>query len=100
VGRPEAGGLLIGFGHSCEPAFARLPRVLNARICCDGCGIPRLSLSADDGDQSGDKFCETQWMARTDDEKWLVVDSPRRQRTDMALPADALDDFGRQDRGW
>jgi hypothetical protein len=29
-------------------------------------------------------------MARTDDEKWLVVDGPRWRRTDPAIPADAL----------
>jgi hypothetical protein len=33
-------------------------------------------------------FCETQWMAPTDDEKWLVVDGR----------LDALDDSGRQER--
>jgi hypothetical protein len=59
-----------------------------------------VSLSADDDDQSAAKFWETQRMARTDDEKWLVVDGPRWRRTDLALPADALDDSGRQDQGW
>jgi hypothetical protein len=39
-------------------------------------------------------------MARTDDEKWLLVDVPRWRRTDLALPADALDDSGRQDQKW
>jgi len=29
-------------------------------------------------------------MARTDDEKWLVVDGPRWRRTDPAVPVDAL----------
>ncbi|MBM7512097.1 hypothetical protein JOD65_001641 [Nocardioides cavernae] len=29
-------------------------------------------------------------MARTDDEKWLVVDGRRWRRTDPALPGDAL----------
>jgi hypothetical protein len=57
-------------------------------------------FSADDDDQGADKFCETQRMARTDDEKWLVVDGLRWRRTDLAPPADALDDSGRQDQGW
>ena len=60
----------------------------------------RLSLSTDDDEQSADRFCETQGMARTDDEKWLVVEDPRWRRTDLALPVHALDDFGRQDREW
>jgi hypothetical protein len=60
----------------------------------------RLSLSADDDEQSADNFCETQRMARTDDETWLVVDGLRWRRTDLALPADALDDSGRQDQEW
>ena len=45
-----------------------------------------------------DKFCETQRMARTDDEKWLVVDGRRGRRTEPAYPADALDDSRRQDQ--
>lgn len=57
-----------------------------------------MRTTADDDDQSADKFCETQMMARTDDEKWLVVDGPRWRRTDPAIAADALDDSGRQDQ--
>jgi len=37
-------------------------------------------------------------MARTDDEKWLVVDGQRGRRTEPAIPADALDDSRRQDQ--
>ena len=29
-------------------------------------------------------------MARTDDEKWRVVDGPRWRRTEPAVPADAI----------
>jgi hypothetical protein len=35
-------------------------------------------------------------MARTDDEKWLVVDGQRWRRTEPAVPADALDASRRQ----
>jgi len=35
-------------------------------------------------------------MARTGDEKWLVVDGRRWPRTEPAIPADALDDSRRQ----
>lgn len=40
--------------------------------------------------RSADKVCETQRMAPTDDEKWLVVDGRRWRPTDPAIPADAL----------
>ena len=53
---------------------------------------------AGDDDRGADEFCETQRMARTDDEKWLVVDGQRGRRTEPAIPADALDDSRRQDQ--
>ena len=33
-------------------------------------------------------------------EEWIVVDGRRWRRTDPAIPADALDDFGPRDREW
>ena len=52
--------------------------------------VPVDRAGAGDDDRSADKFCETQRMARTDDEKWLVVDGQRWRRTEPAVPADAL----------
>jgi hypothetical protein len=63
----------------------------------EGVGHPRAGLLGIRRRRhlSAGEFCETQRMAPTDDELWLVVDGQRWRRTD---PADALDDSGRQDQ--
>jgi hypothetical protein len=95
VGSTVVGSHSGGAGQAGAALFAPARRVAVSGVAVisvppvDG-GLAGLTGIRRRRHRSADKFCETQRMAPTDDEKWLVVDGRRWRRTDPAIPADAL----------
>jgi len=95
VGSTVVGSHSGGAGQAGAALFAPESRVAVSGVAVisvppvDG-GLAGLTGIRRRRHRSADKFCETQRMARTDDEKRLVVDGRRWRRTDPAIPAEAL----------